>query len=262
MPRQTQKMVMQLLFDNKADAPRSNIVAADKEATIYLYDAIVATDAEAAWFGGVSAERLVKDIRALKVDTIHLRINCPGGDVFGGRAIEQALRDHPANIIAHIDGYAASAASFIMLAADEIEIASGGFIMIHNAWTICMGNAADITKTAQLLDKIDASLVKSYAERTGNKQEVIAEWMAKETWFSAQEAVDAGFADKISEGAAKAEGSSHWNLSAYENAPIQPTEKPIIKETAPAEPAPAAKENDSHDHSHLLRTLEVAIATA
>lgn len=211
--------ILKLLADNKTACPKSKIVSSAGEITIYLYDAIVATEADAKWFGGVSAEGLVKEIRTLKPSTIHLRINCPGGDVFAGRAIEQALREHDGKIVAHIDGYAASAASFIMLAADEIEIGAGAFIMIHNAWTFAMGNSQDIMKVAGLLDKIDASIAESYATKTSKDLKIITDWMANETWFSAKEAVDNGFADRISSDNSSSNTENSWNLSAYANAP-------------------------------------------
>ena len=242
-----------LLADNRSAKRKFEIVSQANEATIYLYDAIVDTDATAEWWGGVSAESAVKQIRSLQADVIHLRINSPGGDVFAARAIEQALRDHSAKKIAYIDGYAASAASFLMLAADEIEMASGGFVMIHNSWTIAMGNASDISRTAELLRKIDSTMAESYAQRTAQEPEQIANWMDAETWFTAQEAVDAGFADRISETKAKAT----WNLSAYANAPSkEPTEEPAPEKITEPEHFSADQ------RSHRLRTLAVTVATA
>lgn len=267
-----QHLILKLLNDNKAAKPRSHIKAAGNEATLYIYDAIVATEEDAIWFGGVAADSLVKEIRGLKVDTIHLRINSPGGDVFAGRAIEQALRENPANIVAHIDGFAASAASFVMMAADEIEMAPGAFIMIHNAWTIAMGNAADISKTVALLEKVDQTIVESYQKFTGQDADQIIAWMAAETWFTAQEAVDAGFATRIADEEIK--GAHAWNLSAYENAPkpkAEETPKPTEEKPAP-EPAPAPVEQpkeevveqpaDHDPRAHLQRRLRLASLTA
>jgi ATP-dependent Clp protease protease subunit len=131
--------------------------------------------------------------------------------------MEQALRDHKAKIIVHIDGLAASAATFIAMAGDEIIMSKGALFMIHNAWTGLWGNAEDLRKEADLLDKIDATLVDTYAERSGKDKEAVAEWMTAETWFTAAEAVEHGFADRVAETEAKAS----WNLSAYENAPKQ-----------------------------------------
>lgn len=200
-------------------------VAAKDEATVYLYDSIVNTADEAAWFGGVDPKSFIDAIKGIDAPVINLRINSPGGSVFAARAIEQALREHPAKVVAHIDGYSASAASFLMMAADEINIASGAMVMIHKAWTMAYGNADDLSQTADLLAKIDSTLVDTYASRTKSDPKQIADWMAAETWFTAQEAIDAGFADQISQTKSKAE--TKWDLSAYANAPKQPVKTDV-----------------------------------
>ena len=183
---------------------------------LYLYDVIVSDD----YWGGVAAETFVKELNATAAPTIHLRINSPGGEVFAARAIEAAIRNHPARIVAHVDGYAASAASFVAVACDEVEIAPGGFFMIHKAWTFTAGNADDLLHTAEMLEKLDASLVDTYAKKTGCTPEEIAGWMKAETWFSAGESVERGFADRVAEAAPKAQAD--WNLSVYANAPVVP----------------------------------------
>jgi ATP-dependent protease ClpP protease subunit len=210
--------------------PQSRIVAKDDETEIYIYDAIVADDETAYWWGGVSAETLVPAIRDIKGGTIHLRINSPGGDVFAAQTICQAIRDTGANVIAHVDGYAASAATVIATAADEVEISDGGFFMIHNAWTWAMGNANDLTATATLLSKIDGSLAAQYSKKSGMAVEDVRAAMDAETWYTADEAVAAGLVDRIAAGK-KAEAS--WDMSAYAKAPrVAPPE--------PEQPDPAA----------------------
>lgn len=193
--------------------------AQNDTATIYVYDMIVDSDDEAEFWGGVSPQAFVKTLNAINAPTIHLRINSPGGSVFAARAMEQALREHPSNIIAHIDGYAASAASFLAMGADEIEIAAGAFFMIHKAWTVAWGNADDLVNTAGVLEKIDGSLVKTYADRTKQSVEDITQWMADETWLDAEQSVQLGFADRIAEGK-KVKAS--WDMSAYAKAPPAP----------------------------------------
>lgn len=214
--------------------------ATAQDATVYLYDAIVNSEEEAAWMGGVDPKSFIAAIKAIDAPVINLRINCPGGSVFAGRAMEQALREHPSKVIAHVDGYSASAASFLMMAADEIVIASGAMVMIHNAWSMAYGNANDLRQTADLLEKIDSTLVDTYAARTLQDPKQIQDWMAAETWFTAQEAVDAGFADKVAETKAK----SQWDMSAYAKA-------------VPIEPEPEPVEEPQFDTSALLRKLEV-----
>jgi ATP-dependent protease ClpP protease subunit len=162
----------------------------------------------------------VPTLAGLDVGTIHMRINSPGGDVFAAQAIAQAMRESKAKIVAHVDGVAASAASVIMSAADEVEIAPGGFVMIHQAWTIAMGNGTDMLEIAAMLEKIDDSIAGQYAARAGGDKKKWTEYMQAETWFSAEEAVEAGLADRIATGAAA--DASLWNFSAYDNAPARP----------------------------------------
>lgn len=215
-----------LVSNRQATGRRFEIVAtADAaEAEVFLYDAIVASDEEAQYFGGVAPESFVKALRAIDAKTINLRINSPGGSVFAARAIERALRDHPARIVAHIDGLAASAASFVAMAADDIVMGSGSLIMVHKAWTFAYGNANDLIDTAALLEKIDGTLVQTYANRSGRTAEEVAAWMAAETWFTADEAIAAGLADRVAADA-KARGP-RWDLSAYGRQPAPADDSP------------------------------------
>ena len=214
--------------------PQSRIVAtADgSETEIYIYDAIVADNDTAYWWGSVSAETLVPAIRDIKGGTIHLRINSPGGDVFAAQTICQAIRDTGAKVIAHVDGYAASAATVIATAADEVEISDGGFFMIHNAWTWAMGNANDLTATATLLSKIDGTLAAQYAKKSGMAVDDVRAAMDAETWYTAEEAVAAGLVDRVAPGK-KADAS--WNMSAYARAPK-------VESAEPEQVDPAATE--------------------
>ncbi len=198
--------------------------AKDDEATLYLYDVIVSDDLTAEWLGGVSPETFSKTLAAIDASTIHLRINSPGGDVFAARAIEQAIRGHRARVVAHVDGYAASAASIVAIAADEVEIAKGGFFMIHDSWTIALGNKDDLLEVAALLEKVDGTLAQTYADETGQKLEDVVAMMAAETWLTGEEAVELGFADRLAVAPEKASRTtarmeSRWDLSAYAHAP-------------------------------------------
>jgi ATP-dependent Clp protease protease subunit len=220
------KKLLQLLADNRKTAGRGvRIVQQAREATIYLYDSIVSTQLEADWWGGIAAQDLVPQIDGLAVDTIHVRINSPGGDVFAARAIAAALERNSAKCIAHVDGYAASAATAVACACDEVRMSEGAMYMIHNAWTIAMGDKNDFIETAGLLEKVDGVLAAAYAECTGKPAAEITKLMDAETWFTAQEAVDYGFAKAIEgeeeadEATAKAKASVTWNLSAFEKAP-------------------------------------------
>lgn len=213
---------LKLLADNRQClARRFEVRAASADtAEILLYDAIVDTAAEAEWFGGVAADAFVRELRGITASTINLRINSPGGSVFAARAMEQALRDHKASVVVHIDGIAASAASFLAMAGDEIIISKGAMLMVHKAWTMAFGNETDLIKTAALLGKIDDTLVTTYVDRTKQTPQQITDWMAAETWFTGQEAIDAGFADRL---AAQPPNNAQaaWNLSAYLGAPVE-----------------------------------------
>jgi ATP-dependent protease ClpP protease subunit len=167
-----------------------------KRGEIYLYGVIGAS-----WFGdGITAKQFSDDLKALKgVDGIDLRINSEGGDVFDGKAMYTLLRDHGAEITVHIDGLAASAASYIAMAGDDIRISEAGFMMVHNAWGGAVGNAEELRRLASLLDTIDGTIRDVYAARTGLPAETVAELMAAETWMTAAEAKEKGFADTVVE---------------------------------------------------------------
>ena len=201
-----------LLLKNQAKPRDFRVVNDANEATIYLYD-VIGDD----WFGGITAADFAAQLNAITAQTIHLRINSPGGDVFAGRAMATALQQHPANVIAHIDGLAASSASWVALACDEVEIANGAFFMIHNSWTLAMGDKTAMLDTAALLEKIDNTFVADYSKRTGKTADEIRAWMDAETWFEAADAVANGFADRIA--AEKQKANNAWDLSAYANAP-------------------------------------------
>jgi len=120
-------------------------------------------------------------------------------------------------VTAKIDGLAASAATYIALAADKVEMAAGSFFMIHKGWTFAMGNADELRETSKLLDKVDESIVNDYVKKTGMASDEIINLMAAETWFSASEALERGFVDEITDGKAV---SNRFDLSAYDNAPV------------------------------------------
>lgn len=214
--------IRQLLLNNRKRG-YFRAEASGEEATIYLYDLIVSDEYTAEWVGGVSPEAFAKTLAGIDAATIHLRINSPGGDVFAARAIEQAVRQKDAKVIAHVDGYAASAASIVAIAGDEVEIAKGGFFMIHESWTIAFGNKGDFLHTAALLEKVDATLAQTYVDETGMKLEDIIAWMTAETWFTGDEAVEFGFADRLAGEKVKA-SAADFDLSAYRRPPISAPE--------------------------------------
>jgi ATP-dependent Clp protease protease subunit len=153
------------------------------------------------YYGLKSAKWLRDEVKAASGADILLRINSPGGSVIEAQAMYTELRQaqqRGQRVVVQIDALAASAASFLAMVGDEITIAENAMMMIHNAWTIAVGNAADMQATADTLRKFDSILVDQYAARTGQDKQKIADMMAAETWMTAQEAIDNGFADKIS----------------------------------------------------------------
>lgn len=130
-------------------------------------------------------------------ERIDLFINSPGGEVFEGLAIMNVLREHPAPVHVSVRGLAASIAGVIAMAGDHIQMGAGTFLMVHGAWTIAEGNAQEMRNTANLLDKIDGSIADILAKRTGQDVKAVEKWMKVDTWFTAEEAVAAGLADRV-----------------------------------------------------------------
>ena len=184
------------------------------EAIVYLYD-------EISWFG-IQAEQFVKDFNAIESKTIHLRVNSPGGSVFDGTAIFNVIKQHSSKVIAYIDGLAASIASVIVMAADEVRAGQNAFFMIHEPWSIVIGDAEMMRAEADLLEKVSGTLVKAYTDKSGLSDEEVHDYMAKETWFTAQEALDAGFVDVIEEQESEEDAKAKitlFDLSAFANVP-------------------------------------------
>lgn len=171
--------------------------AADKTAEIFIYDEIGRS------FWGedtVSAKQFVKDLDALgDVDNIMLRINSPGGDVFDGVAIYNAISNHKAQVTAQIDGIAASAASFIAMAADSIVMPSNSFMLVHGASGFGMGGADDMRTLADDLDRIDESMAATYAARAKSTHASVKALMKEDRLMGADEAKDRGYADEVTE---------------------------------------------------------------
>jgi len=162
---------------------------------IWLYDQI----GEDFWSGGgITDKQFQKELTSLgNVSEISLRINSPGGDVFQGFAIFNMLARHPAKVVVDVDALAASIASIIAMAGDEIRMAKNAMMMIHNPQGMAFGDSNEMDRVKALLDQIKGSLVDTYVDRTGQKAEQLANWMDEETWFTAEAAVERGFADAV-----------------------------------------------------------------
>jgi len=180
-------------------------------ADVYIFDEIGTY--------GVTAQEFINDIKGLKDTPINLRINSLGGDVFDGMAMYNVIKRREAKTTVYIEGIAASIATIIALGADEVVMAENSLFMIHNAWGGTMGEAKDMRKTAETLDKISSELTDIYRKKTGLSNDVLAEMMDEETWLNAQEAYDLRFVDTISDSikvAAKYDVSKFKNITQEE----------------------------------------------
>lgn len=177
-------------------------------ADIYIYD-------EISWMG-ITADQFVKDLNAIKSNTIRLHINTPGGSVFDGFAIYNALKQHPATVETYIEGLAASIGSIIALAGDKVFMAENAFFMIHEPWMLVAGNAGELRKIADSLDKITGNLTSTYVKASEQSEEQVKKWLAEETWFTAEEAKAAGFVDEITK---EVETQAKHDLSVFDHVP-------------------------------------------
>ncbi len=227
------------LFRNNAEKGRGVVAEGN---VIYIYDFIAGSESDAQWWGGISAESFAKQLNAMQGD-VEVRIDSPGGDVFGGRAIAQAIRDYAGIVTCRIDGLAASAASYIAIAGDKVVAAPGSFMMIHRAWTLAMGNCEDLRLTAAVLEKIDASIAASYAAKAVEGDQDWLGLMSAETWLTAAEAAGMGLVDDVlPEQSSKDQARVAWNLAAFKAPPaaaVVEVDEPVEETVDPIEqPAP------------------------
>ncbi len=218
-------------IENSADDPDST--------DVYVYDTI------GGWFG-MFADEFIEALGQVTSKNISLRLNSPGGSVFEGIAIANAIRSHPANVTVYVDSIAASIASVIALAGNRLVMMPQSQLMVHNASGACYGDATEMTKMADLLDKQSRNIAEAYAQHSGRP---VAEWqdyMAAETWFTAEEAVAAGLADEAmpmkpkkadaddEQLATTANMNRSWDLSMYHYAGRTSAPAPVISSPAMA----------------------------
>lgn len=164
--------------------------ASESDTSISIYDSIGEN-----WDGtGITAKRISGILRNIGDKDITVNLNSPGGDFFEGVAIYNLLREHKAKITVRVMGLAASAASVIAMAGDDILMGDGAFLMIHNAWTVAIGNRHDMVDAAALLEPFDAAMAKLYASRSGMSEAAVATLLDEETWLDADQALKDGFA--------------------------------------------------------------------
>jgi ATP-dependent Clp endopeptidase proteolytic subunit ClpP len=213
---------------------------AERSVEISIYDEI--------GLGGVTAKDFAAEVKRYKGEHIHLRINSVGGSVIEGAAIYNSLRRHKGGLTVHVDGLAASMASVIAMAGEEVFIADNAMLMIHNPWSMTMGDANDLRKEADVLDKLKNTLVNAYARKTGMETSDIAAMMDEETWLNSTQAVAMGFADEIEDGVEAAASISPAtararfdtfsnsmrktakNIKAEEAAPVEVVAEPVVEQ--------------------------------
>ena len=184
---------------------------ASKVVDVYIFDEI--------GMGGVNAQGFIEEIKSFKDSPMNLHINCVGGDVFDGMAIFNIIKKRTAKTTVYIEGIAASMGSVIALAADNVVMAENSLFMIHNAWGGAMGEAKEMKKTAKLLDKISGEIADIYVKKTKLPYDKVKEMMDEETWLNAEEALELGFIDSISDAikvAAKYDVSKFKNITSKE----------------------------------------------
>ena len=178
----------------RAAAPKLEIRALAADTTeVLIYDEI--------GYWGITAKDFAAALASVTTPNLVVRINSPGGDVFDGLAMFNALKSHPAQVTTLIDGLAASAASFIALAGSKVTMAENAFLMIHNAWGMGIGNKADMRDMAATLEKVDTQLASIYAAKSGKPIAEIAALMdgaVDGTRFTAAEAQALGLIDAVS----------------------------------------------------------------
>lgn len=177
-------------------------------ADIYIYD-------EISWLG-VDAQQFVKDLNQITAATINLHLHSPGGNLFDGIAIYNALKQHKSSVDVYIEGLAASSASIIALAGDKIYMAKNAFYMIHNPFICCCGNSDELRKMADTLDKFTGTMIQTYVTASGQSEKQIKDWLDAETWMTADEAKANGFIHEIIE---EIEAKASYDLSVYDNVP-------------------------------------------
>lgn len=225
--------------------------------------------ASTSWWGDEVTPKAFKNELKKHTGDITVRINSPGGDVFAGVSIYNALVEHDGKVTVKVEALAASAASFVAMAGEDIIMLPGSMMMIHNPWTFAVGDKDELAKVVEMLEKTGDSIASIYVARTGKSEEEIADLLAAETWMTAQEAVDLGFATEAQEPKKPSVSDSIKNALSYastvRNAVMQPAmsikqkaekqevEEVIVSDTA-QEPAKATTEESKTSDVEAKKT--------
>jgi len=208
----------------------------DTDAEILIYDDI--------GLFGITAKDFINDLRAIEgIENLTVRINSYGGEIFDAFAIYNVLARHPATVTVIIDGIAASAASVIAMAGDKVVMPENAFLMIHRAWGVVIGNSEDMREWADTMAKFDTAIVNTYLKKSDATPEEIEVLMRDETWLTAKEAYELGFADEVSDPVKIAARAS---LRKFAKLPKELAETEIDEDEERKEEAGTAASND-HD---------------
>ena len=204
------KKLLNLALQNKHVDQRITCINGADSSDIYL-KGVISDDY------GISATDLRNAFSQAGGADVRLHINSPGGDVFEGREMQAVIAGYPGKVTAIIEGMAASAATFVTLSCAEVQMVKGSRYMIHNGATFAFGDKNALRATFELLEGFDAELASEYAGKAKGTNEQMTAWMDAETWFTADEALEAGFIDKINPNSQAV--ANVWDLSAYSKAP-------------------------------------------
>lgn len=197
---------MESIYGNKSWYSIPTIEAKGKSTDIHIYDEI--------GVHGITAKSFLGDLQGLKGKDITVHINSTGGDVFQGQAIYTALKNYSGKVTVKIEGLAASMATIIALAADKVEMTSNSLFMIHSPMSTVFGNKAQMRKQVNALEKIETTMLNVYKAKTNISEDEIEQMMVRETWLSAQEALELGFVDEILD---SVKVIARYDLSGFEN---------------------------------------------
>lgn len=222
---------------------------------LYIYDAIGAD-----YWGGIGPKQVAEALDQFKADGVKdlvIYVNSPGGDVFDGLAIFNLIKRFEGKKRCVIDGLAASAASVVILAADTIEAGSGAMVMIHDPWSIAMGNAADLRRGADRLDKVAGELLGIYVSETGGDAEELRQLMQAETWLTAEEAMGRGFVDSVAAAGAPCEECGEEPCTCEEGAAARAV-APLV---ARFQNAPAPLRERAAASKNLIRSMTERVSS-
>lgn len=207
----------------------------DDAAEISIYDEI--------GLFGITAKEFTNELKGLGKRRVLLRIHSPGGEIFEGNAVYNALRRHPGGVDVAIDGLAASMASVIAMVGEKRSMAENAMFMIHNPWSVAFGDASEMRKSADLLDTLKQTIISAYAGRTGMERKKLSEMMDEESWLTAAEAHEMGFITDITEPLSAYNAFESFDISKFSKLPKNfMVKKDESKPEAKSEEAPAAKE--------------------